>query len=97
MARATNVSNTQGHNNTTESSLAVLILVGRGRSCLQMVPAQTVQISLGAKETVSNVVPTLAANARRQRSMERVNIAHFEPKSHQILEAACELHAKIVK
>lgn len=65
MARATNASNTQEHSNTTGSSLAALILVGRGRSCLQMVRAQTVQISLGAKETVSNVVLTLAANARR--------------------------------
>ena len=97
MARATNVSTTQGHNNTTGSLLAVLILVGRGRSCLRMVPAQTVQILLGAKETVSNVVLTLAVHARRQRSMERVNTAHFEPKSHQMLEAASELHVKIVK
>jgi hypothetical protein len=97
MARATNVSNTQERNNTMGSSLVVLILVGQGRSCLQTVPARTVKISLGAKEKASNVLPTPAVSARRQRSMERVNTVHFEPKSRQMPEAASELHVKVVK
>ena len=97
MARATNVSNTQGRNNTMGSSLAVLILVGRGRGCLQTVPARTVKIILEAKEMASNVVLTPAASARRQRSMGRVNTVHFEPKSRQMPGAACELHVKVVK